>query len=205
MRHIAVCTAAILVTVALSGLGAESLGTLTVRLYNSSHLVTAEMLRARRVAEPILRDAGMDVTIRLCGGQPGPDAVVDPCNDRLEPSEVVVRAIDSPRYSLTLHPRVFGVAYLVTGTNQGRLATLYSDRIAGAAARVNLEPGTLMGRVLAHEVGHLLLGTREHSETGLMRADWSDELLHRDAADEWRFSMVEAAAMQNALAINLLE
>jgi hypothetical protein len=29
-----------------------------------------------------------------------------------------------------------------------------------------------LGHVMAHEVGHLLLGAHSHSRTGLMSADW---------------------------------
>jgi hypothetical protein len=32
-------------------------------------------------------------------------------------------------------------------------------------------PGTLLGTVIAHEIGHLLLPERGHSTVGLMRAD----------------------------------
>jgi hypothetical protein len=53
--------------------------------------------------------------------------------------------------------------------------------------------------VIAHEVGHLLLGSGYHADAGVMRAEWPDALLHREG-DEWRFSMLEAARMQRALA-----
>jgi hypothetical protein len=62
-----------------------------------------------------------------------------------------------------------------------------------------MEPGTLLGRVMAHEVGHLLLGTGYHGEAGVMRAEWPDAQLNRDG-DHWRFSMLEAASMQRVLA-----
>jgi hypothetical protein len=39
-----------------------------------------------------------------------------------------------------------------------------------------------MGRVIAHEFGHLLLQTREHSRTGLMRANFA----FRDAVSDYR-------------------
>jgi hypothetical protein len=51
---------------------------------------------------------------------------------------------------------------------------------------------------MAHEVGHLLLGTGYHGNAGLMRADWPDARLTH-GAEEWRFSMSEAATMQRAL------
>ena len=40
---------------------------------------------------------------------------------------------------------------------------------AQSAAGRNVLGGTLMGRVIAHELGHVLLGTLSHSSEGLMR------------------------------------
>jgi hypothetical protein len=53
--------------------------------------------------------------------------------------------------------------------------------------------------VIAHEVGHLLLGSGYHGEAGVMRAEWPDTVLNRED-DEWRFSLLEAARMQRVLA-----
>ena len=126
-----------------------------------------------------------------------PDAAADACDESLRPSEVVVRVINAPAFNATLHPDAYGVTYVVRETNRGWLATVFSDRIDQAAERVGVEPGTLLGLVMAHEVGHLLLGSGYHGEAGLMRADWPDALLTRTA--EWKFSMVEAARMHRVL------
>jgi hypothetical protein len=142
----------------------------------------------------------MDVTFRLCGRADPLSGVIDPCDDTLKSFEVVVRVIDAPLVSTTLHPEAYGLTYVVEDTNRGWLATVFSDRIANAASRVGVESGTLLGRVLSHEVGHLLLGNGYHGEAGVMRAEWPDELLHRRNAEEWRFSMIEAAAIQRVLA-----
>jgi hypothetical protein len=41
--------------------------------------------------------------------------------------------------------------------------------------------GTLLGRVIAHEVGHVILATLSHAESGLMRANFGvDDLLSDD-------------------------
>jgi hypothetical protein len=199
MTKLATCVAGILLTVALASVGAQSSTTLTVRLYNLAGLSSDDIARAQLAAEPILRSAGLDVTMRRCGGLATAGTPLDDCSDRITPTDVIVRIIDAPKYHLTLGPQVFGVAYVVKGSRGGRLATLYSDRIVSAAARVDVEKGTLLGRVLAHEVGHLLLGTNHHGDTGLMRADWTDTLLNNTGEKDWHFSLVEAVAMQHQL------
>jgi len=49
-------------------------------------------------------------------------------------------------------------------------AFIYSRRISELAPRRRIDEGVLLGRVVAHEVGHLLLGGHDHSRTGLMTA-----------------------------------
>ena len=171
--------------------------TLTVRLYNSSAVPAERLLAARHVAAAILEETGVAVAFRHCGspisGQP-----VDVCGETLAPSEVVVRIINAPAHNLSLHPGAYGVTYVLDRTNRGWLATVFEDRTATAAARVGIEPGTLLGRVVAHEVGHLLLGAGYHGDAGLMRAQWPDARLGR-AGDEWRFSSHEAARIYRAV------
>jgi hypothetical protein len=178
---------------------ADSSVTLTVRLYNTSGIPTPQLLAARHAAESILRHTGLDVRFRQCGRLVSPGNPVDLCDDLLKPSEVVVRVIDAPSVTASPQPDAYGVSYVVKETNHGWLATVFSDRIDRAATRVGVESGTLLGRVIAHEVGHLLLGSGYHGEAGVMRAEWPDALLSRKG-DEWHFSMLEAARMQLVLA-----
>jgi hypothetical protein len=41
---------------------------------------------------------------------------------------------------------------------------------------------------MAHEIGHLLLGSTAHSATGLMREVWTDEELQRNRPEDWVFA-----------------
>ena len=171
---------------------------LTIRFYNTSGIPSENLRAARLATESILRDTGLEVVVRHCGRRVAPGESVDACDEPLKPSELVVRIIDAPAFNATLHPDAYGLAYVVPDTNRGWLATVFSDRIGGAATRLGVDTGTLLGLVAAHEVGHLLLGTAYHAERGLMRADWSDALLARES-QAWRFSMGEAARIHRVL------
>jgi hypothetical protein len=165
-----------------------SSATLVVRLYNTAAVPVENMQAAREAARSILNDTGLSVDFRNCGSCDGP----------LRPSEVVVRVIAAPAFNLALHPEAYGVTYVVRETNRGWLATVFSDRIAAAAVRAGVDPGVLLGRVIAHEVGHLLLGCGYHGGTGVMRAEWTDAELMR-ADRDWRFSPSEAARMNGVI------
>jgi hypothetical protein len=53
---------------------------------------------------------------------------------------------------------------------------------------------------VAHEVGHLLMGTAAHSPRGLMRALWSEREIHRSVEADWEFSSHEALRMRERIA-----
>ena len=177
---------------------AEAPATLTVRLYNTAGFPSVELLNGGREADRMLRETGVRPVFRYCGRAVG-DAPADACDTALGRSDVVVRLINAPAFNASLHPDAFGVAYVLNETDRGWLATVFPDRIAIAAARVDTDAGMLLGRVIAHEIGHLLLGVGYHGDAGVMRAEWADDRLA--AHDErWRFSTSEAARMQRRLA-----
>ncbi len=176
--------------------GAQA-GTITVRLYNSAQVPALKIVAARRTAEAMFRGTGLNVIFRPCGRLSSLADPIDSCSEPLQPSDLVVRVIDAPVFNPALHPEAFGVAYVVEETNRGWLATVFSDRIGRAAPRLGVGADTLLGLVIAHEIGHLLLGVGYHGETGVMRAEWPASLLG-GARGQWRFSRREAAAMRQA-------
>ncbi len=71
---------------------------------------------------------------------------------------------------------VMGVALRRPG---GSTAQVFLKQVQDFARVYRADLSTLLAYVIAHEVGHLLLGT-PHSPTGLMRAGW-DKTLVQDA------------------------
>lgn len=172
---------------------------LMIRIYNGEAAVAADVRAARAAADKILEAAGVLATWRECrkaaDSSAGP---IDACGEPLTAREVVVRLVsapDAPRRETT----VFGDSLVDAQTRTGTLATVYADRVARAAARLRIDPGTLLGRAIAHEIGHLLLGTNEHSDDGLMRAYWPDRRLLAGGTRPWRFSRREASQLAPAV------
>ena len=65
----------------------------------------------------------------------------------------------------------------------GRRASIFCDRIATAPGAPTYFPIPL-GDVIAHEVGHLLLGADSHSRSGIMRAYTNVHALHLQGFDK---------------------
>lgn len=79
------------------------------------------------------------------------------------------------------------------------LATIYLDRVARVAATAGVDTGILLGRAIAHDIGHLLLGSLRHGDAGLMQALWSRQMLERNTPDDWNFTSGKSRALRRRL------
>jgi hypothetical protein len=83
-----------------------------------------------------------------------------------------------------------------TRTGRGTLATIYADRVDAAALAARTNRVQALGRVMAHEIGHLLLGTPEHSSAGLMRRLLTPDDLRVADRDAWLFTSTQREYLQ---------
>jgi hypothetical protein len=83
--------------------------------------------------------------------------------------------------------------------NAPRVSVFYTH-IQYVAEQRHLQPDVLFGYVLAHEIGHLLLGPHAHSASGLMRAHWDrDDMAYGVAQGSFTFSADEADRIRRVL------
>src|SRR5437870_6988114 len=141
---------------------AASVLSLIVRTYTAFKVPGADMAIAKHLSADILKRAGVGVVWIDCGR----DAMVPappPCMEPLEPGEVMMRIASGTGHQHEgIATEALGYAYVDTEAGTGSLATAYADRIARMARAAGLDVGTLLGLVMAHEIGHLLLGTNAH-------------------------------------------
>lgn len=92
-----------------------------------------------------------------------------------------------------------GFAVVDPETQAGRMATVFHDQVDTVARRTGVARSELLGRALAHEVGHLLLGVLGHSRTGIMRAVWTDDELTRARPEDWLFAAGDIRRLHQSL------
>jgi hypothetical protein len=160
---------------------------LAVRVYDNTGVPPGDRAWALEAVHAILQDAGIAVTWREDDNVPAP-------------AEVIVRIVTAPAEAL---PGSLGFSLIDVERRAGTLATVYADRIAKLAALSGADPGRLLGRAMAHEIGHLLLGTTRHADRGLMRGVWTSVELHRDQAWDWSLSREDVARMRRGLVARL--
>lgn len=141
------------------------------------------------VAREVFSTAFVDVAWTLC--EPG--ACLTPSAEALK-----LRIVRSPARGEPTSG-VLGHALIDARAHAGVLATVFIDRTERLARDLGIDHRMLLGRAIAHELGHLLLGTAAHG-SGLMREIWShDELLGTRPAS-WELDAVDAATIRDRLA-----
>jgi hypothetical protein len=94
---------------------------------------------------------------------------------------------------------VFGEAF-TDSEGKGSYIKLFYAHLTDPNAHLPLGDGELLGYVIAHEVGHLLLGTDSHSHDGIMQGRWEDAQLRGAGKGNLQFTSSQAALMRDCIA-----
>jgi len=160
--------------------------TITVRVYDLYGLSPEERAEALAVATETLASANVSVTWLDCNRVNG--VAPPPCLPKLADGELVLRI--QARTERGGH--ILGTA-IVQEDGPSVLASVYAESVAVRSVKTAVPMTIILGRVTAHEIGHLLLGANSHATAGLMKASWD---LRRPQPSEWRFTADDAAKMR---------
>jgi hypothetical protein len=166
--------------------GAIILNDVVVRVYDNTGLPN-EIRRASltRAAEIFAR-AEVEIGWVHCPAR---------CGRALGPDQLILRMTRSPATAVGV-----GTSLIDPVLRAGRLATVYVDQVDAMARRSNTDRVAILSRAIAHEIGHLLLGTTEHTRSGLMRGIWTAEELRRNHAEDWQFSPLQRTLLRARIA-----
>ena len=181
---------------------AETLFTeVTVRVYDNTGATEGERRPSLKIAASIVSAASVELLWKTCT-EPARLAMSTntrrqgACELPLAPGELAVRIVRSGVEDGTQRELPLGDATLNSQTGKGVLATIYIDRVNWMAEQTGVDAGALLGRAIAHELGHLLMATGAHGSNGLMRPVWSQSEIRRRQIDDWIFRPREIAAIK---------
>jgi hypothetical protein len=170
-----------------------------IRLYDMATGNVAGRAAAMRTAAEAIATAGLKVKWRDCsrGG------AAHPCRTVRNAGDLVVRVMPA-RGAGSASATVsdgdgdvpLGFAPIDPSGRATVIATIYYDVVLGVAHRTGLGANQLLGRAIAHEIGHLLLRAPGHTGSGLMRPLWTDDELMRNQPADWTFSETDRRQVQ---------
>jgi hypothetical protein len=170
--------------------GAEAEATLTVLVYNYTEASPTTLAAGEREASKILGSAGARITWVNCWDQARLSSdSTDLCSRGWTSQTPGIRMISGTDRFLSAE---YGVASIPV------YATIYYDKIAQRAHKDDsaAELSVLLGCVMAHELGHLLLGDPRHSQTGIMRAQFGADQIQQALRGRLLFTKEQARVIR---------
>lgn len=117
---------------------------------------------------------------------------------RISPGDLTHLSLRIVSWSSQLGDSTFGIAFL---SEEG--VGVYSDVFYPLVEKLHSDFGAslsrVLGHVMAHEIGHLLLGLRSHSALGIMQPHWQEEALRRIGMGTLLFTAEQARSMRERL------
>ena len=152
---------------AVDGTASDKTLEIRVRVNDYAQVSQATLSGAEREAERIMGKAGLRTDWLNCPVNSKLEVAQDPCKEPLQPMDIVLRLIPEPQNN-KYKDSVFGFAVVPI------LASVYVNYVVERAKRDNaeFEIPMVLGNVIAHEIGHLLLGVNSHSGSGIMQQRW---------------------------------
>ena len=164
---------------------------ITIRVYDYAQASPTILALAEREAGRIFGEAGLKVVWLDCAPQHTLSVPQDLCQKAIEAEDVRLRILLAPVRNF-LQDNVFGFAV------SPALATVYYESALDFAKNDEgeFEFPIVLGCAIAHEIGHLLLGSKAHSVSGVMRAQWEREHIRQALRGAMVFTPSQARLMR---------
>ncbi len=175
--------------------GAVVIDSILVRVYDNAGVPPSDLTDALKHSYEILRRADVTVDWAQCPAHRA-GSVPAICDAPPGRGEMVVRLIEGAEKDRDRRP--LGQPLLDPSSGRGVFATVFMNRVIRFADVAQYPRPVVLGRAIAHESGHLLLGTASHSETGLMREVWTVEQLVKNRPEDWQFSPSQTGELRSA-------
>ncbi len=176
---------------------------ITVRVQNYARVPSQTLSRAEMTAGNIFLKAGIETVWLDCPTAVAEQDQYPACQQPMGLRDLVLRIHRRPPVELSEPSNGFGMAFLSGKGGFARIASVFFDRVEKLtwetlrpstegifAIKWPLEyyTATTLGVVMAHEIGHLLLGSGSHFRHGIMRASFRPNTLQEAFRGLLRFT-----------------
>lgn len=167
---------------------------LKIAIHDYTGVRPSVLERSKREATRILGDMGYGLTWVHCASDE------DLCRQPATPTILVLRVL--PENNRTSEKDALASAIL-PAAGFGSYFVVFYGRVK-QMTKVESSEGVLLGHAIAHELGHLLLGSNAHSRDGIMAGRWSPRELARIAKRSLTFSEEQRVRMRKNVSGRLL-
>src|SRR5262245_46222701 len=148
----------------------EQRASIFVLVYNYAHLSTETLDQVRDRAGLIFQKAGVEIEWAACPLKDEDPSLYPGCPAVIDKAHVSIRIFQQTAAKIQEGGEAFEAA---------RIVNIDWNRAEAQARMLKAPAPRLMAHTVAHELGHLLLGSNSHSPAGIMTARWDTQVLTR--------------------------
>jgi hypothetical protein len=149
---------------------------ITIRVFNSAKVSKGDLAVALKVASAIYAEAGIGITWEQGSDDDHESKALDFSANGVSDGACTGRRLGGVNLGLERAPpngvKDNTLGFALPCAKYGTGASVFVDRCERVMQGTTASFGKILGHAIAHEVGHVLLGTNGHSVGGLMRARW---------------------------------
>jgi hypothetical protein len=147
--------------------------TISIRVYDRAEIPAGTLRSALDEASRLFRTAGIRINWEQPAVASPEDRGIDMSSAASPKSEqrsyVVVRVLRPTPERILPDALGFSLPFASSGAH----VSIFYDRVDGIARSMNTVSYVVLGYAVAHEVGHVLLRSSEHTTGGLMQGRWN--------------------------------
>jgi hypothetical protein len=166
-----------------------------IAIRNDARIPERVLTQAADEANRIFRQAGVDTVWTVCQSSNAGTSTQPDC---LGQGDLTHLSLHIVPWSSQLGDSTFGVAFL-SDEGVGVYSDVFYPLVEKLHGDCDASPSRVLGHVMAHEIGHLLLGLRSHSALGIMQPRWQGEALRRIGMGTLLFTAEQARSMREKI------
>ena len=139
---------------------------ITVRFFNYAQLPAKTLNEAKDRVTLIYHRTGLEIDWAQCPVEEEDPSMYPACTEVWDTTHLFLRLL--PEAQKTVKVEKVGESFL-----NPRIANIYWNRVRLQAESSQVSPERTLAHTIAHELGHLLLGSNSHSPSGIMTGKWS--------------------------------
>jgi hypothetical protein len=170
--------------------GSEERSSVTVLVYNHARLPMETLQQVRDRTQLIFRKAGVEIEWADCPLKDEDPSLYPGCPAVIHKTQLFLRIFPQTAAKMNEGGEAFVAA---------RIANIFWNRVDEQAQRLKVPTPRVMAHTIAHELGHLLLGSNSHSPTGIMTAHWDTQVLTRICQEGLYFNHQQSDFMRGEL------
>jgi len=176
----------------------------TVFVYNYAVIPSEVLLQTEAEVTRIYRHAGIEIRWLNCPPSPGEASQFPACQTPPGFTKLALRIL-SQSMADRLRPaeESFGFALYPDDGSFAMLANVFAHDAKQLANRRGMQQGVILGHLIVHEVGHLLLGAGSHSVSGIMHVPWHLKELEIIGQGTMTFTPAQAEPMRTNIRVRM--